>query len=347
MGLFDIFKKKKNISTFPENELERCLLRGTNNIEAQKEFYQKLLWSNLYILTMDLVDSNMAEQNPEKVTVKAATFEGGQVPIFTSINRIFDKGIVKEGKVNYIGIKGQDLFDGIKAATFVLNPYSEYCKEMKPAEIDDILNGSIYQKIDANARKVIAMEKFNEIFRRSNERQKDLIYLNEISIENPTSAEIVALESSITDFQECLSIVPHHWQSMFFMAKALQRLERHTEALEQFEAAFKIELENHFIPMEAATEAMHLKDLDKALFYSEESLKRNPNDIASMGNHAMNLLIALKDMEALMTIENAIKLAPHDKINNNIASIVRDVIAGKRQRPTFEEMIVVPSRSFS
>ncbi|GAA4167221.1 hypothetical protein GCM10022218_00170 [Sphingobacterium ginsenosidimutans] len=51
------------------------------------------------------------------------------------------------------------------------------------------------------------------------------------------------------------------------------------------------------------------------------------------------VLIALKDTEALKAVENAIKLDPNDKINKNIASIVRDVIAGKRQRPTFEDAV--------
>jgi len=50
-------------------------------------------------------------------------------------------------------------------------------------------------------------------------------------------------------------------------------------------------------------------------------------------------LIVLKDTEALKTIQNAIKLGPNDKINKNIASIMRDVIAGKPQRPTFDDAV--------
>lgn len=47
--------------------------------------------------------------------------------------------------------------------------------------------------------------------------------------------------------------------------------------------------------MEASLEAMHLKNLDKALYYSEESLKTKPNDFALTGNHAMDLLVAQRD----------------------------------------------------
>lgn len=338
MALFDIFKKKKTDSTFPENELEKCLIDAASNVTVHKEFFQKLLWNNIYILTIDQTDSDEKMENSGYVNIRAATFDEGQVPIFTSINRIFDKGIIKKD-VTYLGLKGQDLFERIKGSTYLLNPYSDHCRVLTPEVIEDLLNGSIYDKIDAQALERKQRDEFNALFDRAAERQESLIYLDGLRFKGITSNEAKELEKSIQDFRQCLETVPDHWQSMFLMAKALQRLERHTEALEQFEAACNIELENHLIPMEASTEAMHIKDLDKALFYSEESLKRNPNDIASMGNHAMNLLIAFRDTEALSTIENAIKLAPNDKINKNIASIVRDVIAEKRKRPTFEDAV--------
>lgn len=339
MGLFDIFKSKKTISATPENELERHLFEGMANSSAQKEFYQKLLWNNLYLLTMDQYGTEVDDQNPENVTIRTATFEGGQVPIFTSINRIFDKDIIKKEETNYIGIRGQDLFDRLRGATFVLNPYSETWKELKADQIEDLLNGSIFDKIDAYAVEKKHLDRFNQLFEEACNRQEGLIYLDRLNLKKSTPAETLTLEKSILDFQRCLEIVPDHWQSMFMMAKALQRLERHVESLEQLEAAFNIELENHLIPMEASTEAMHLKQLDKALFYSSESMKRNPNNSALMGNHAMNLLIAHSDMEALTTIENALKLEPNDHINKNIASIIQEVIAGKRERPTFEESV--------
>lgn len=53
MGLFDIFKSKKTESTFPENELEKCLIQAASDFSAQKQFYQKLLWNQLFILTSE------------------------------------------------------------------------------------------------------------------------------------------------------------------------------------------------------------------------------------------------------------------------------------------------------
>lgn len=339
MGIFDIFKKKKTDSTFPENELERSLMQAAINISAQKDFYQKLLWNQLYVLTGEQSVSVEGIQTLEKdTTVQFVTFEGGQIPVFTSTNRIFDKGIIKE-EVPYMSLKGQDLFGVAKGATFILNPYSNYGKELIPEEIENLMNGTIYDKIDESEIENKKYKEFNEIFERSGKRQEGLILLDGYRKKQLNSSEKARLEESIKDFKKCLEIVPNHWQSMVLMAKAFQRLERHTEALEQLELAFNTEKENHTIPMEASLEAMHLKDLDKAIYYSEESLKRKPNDFALMGNHAMNLLIAQKDDEAKEIIEKAIKMNPSDSVNKNIESIIKGVLSGNRKRPTFEDAI--------
>jgi len=100
-----------------------------------------------------------------------------------------------------------------------------------------------------------------------------------------------------------------------------------------------INVENHSIPMEAALEAVHLQDLEKALYYSEESMKRKPNDFALMGNHAMNLVLAERDHEALDLIEQALVLKPKDEVNENVKNLITEVMAGTRKRPTMEETV--------
>ena len=183
------------------------------------------------------------------------------------------------------------------------------------------------------------VERFNKIFEQAAKRLDDLIFLDGYHRKTLNSSGRKKLEKAIKEFQECLEIVPDHWQSMFLMAKTYQRLENHAEALELLEKAFMLEVENHSIPMEASLEAMHMENIDKALYYSEESLKRKPNDFALMGNHAMNLLVACKDDEAKKTIEQAISLEPDDSVNKNVKSIINDVISGKRKRPTFQDAI--------
>lgn len=146
MGLFDRLKKKKTDNTFPENELEKLLMRAASDSSARNDFYTKLLWSELIVITNGQEEASEGTKVLEKdTTVQFVTFENGQIPVFTSTNRIFDKGIVKE-QVPFMAIKGQDLFDFTKGATFILNPYSGYGKELIPQEIENLLNGSIFEQ---------------------------------------------------------------------------------------------------------------------------------------------------------------------------------------------------------
>lgn len=216
MGIFDIFKKKKTDSTFPENELEQCLMHAASGISAQKEFYQKLLWNQLFVLTAGHEASDEGIQTLEKdTTVQFVTFEEGQIPVFTSTNRIFDKGVIKE-EVSYMSLKGQDLFGVAKGATFILNPYSNYGKELIPEEIENLMNGTIYDKIDEQERENKKYQEFNEIFEKAGKRQEGLILLDGYHRKELNESEKLKLEESIKDFKKCLDMIPDHWQSMIF-----------------------------------------------------------------------------------------------------------------------------------
>ena len=81
MGIFDIFKKKKTESTFPENELEKSLMKASSDISARNEFYTKLLWNELIVLTNGHNESEEGRKTLEKDTeVQFVTFESGQIP---------------------------------------------------------------------------------------------------------------------------------------------------------------------------------------------------------------------------------------------------------------------------
>ena len=144
MGLFDIFKKKKIENSFPENELEKTLYQASTNSSKRDEFYMKLLWNDLIVLT-DKTDKKGTQILEENTSVKFVTFEDGKIPVFTSTNRIFDKGFIKE-EVPLMALKGQNLFEITKGATLILNPYSDYGKELIPNEIERLLNGSIFDQ---------------------------------------------------------------------------------------------------------------------------------------------------------------------------------------------------------
>ena len=143
MGIFDFFKKRPNKGDSP-NELETLLKEAARDPAARTEFYMKLNLSELFVITHNTEFREGVHKTEKDTKMSLASFADGKIPVFTSINRIFDKGVIT-GKVHYVGFKSVDLFNITKGKTLILNPYSAYGKELLPEEIQEILDGTIYR----------------------------------------------------------------------------------------------------------------------------------------------------------------------------------------------------------
>lgn len=183
------------------------------------------------------------------------------------------------------------------------------------------------------------IDAFNAEYEMAMQKMKGIVILDNYRPNKIGFFEKLRAKKSIRHFENALQIVPEHFASLFFLGKIYQRLEKYEISFSYFEKALEFEKENHSLPQEASLVAMHLNKIDKALEYSKEALKRKPDSFAIMGNHAMNLLIAGKDQEAINTIETALQLRPKDSVNKNIKEKILNVINGKSKRPTFKELI--------
>ncbi|MCD6013476.1 MAG: hypothetical protein K0Q79_3338 [Flavipsychrobacter sp.] len=146
MGFFDFFKKKEQENN-SDNVLEGLLQRAATDPGVRADFYRKLLTEKLVVITRNDNFKSGAETLKHGMTVNIFSFDDGKIPVFTSKDRIFDKGIVKE-QVQVLEVNGRDLFDFLKGATVILNPYSDYGKELLPDEITSLLSGTIYHAMD-------------------------------------------------------------------------------------------------------------------------------------------------------------------------------------------------------
>jgi tetratricopeptide (TPR) repeat protein len=180
---------------------------------------------------------------------------------------------------------------------------------------------------------------FNSFYDKACKKMEGLIILEGYRPKTIGFFEKLKAKKAIEYFNSALSIYPEHFASLFFLGKLYQRLGDYETALAYFETALKFEKYNHNLPQEAALVAMHLNQIDKAIEYSAESLRRKPNDSALLGNHSMNLLIAGRDLEAKETIDRAITVEPTDQINQRIKEKIDGVISGKIHRPSFEESL--------
>jgi len=177
-----------------------------------------------------------------------------------------------------------------------------------------------------NLQYALATKKMNGILISDSYRPKCLSFF-----------EKMRARKAIKHFNNALAIAPKHWQSLFFIGKIYQRLADYEKALSYMEKALEYENSNFNILQEASLVAMNLNLIEKAIYYSEAALRKNPDSIELMGNHAMNLLIAGKDLQAQQIIETALALEPHDVINKNIQEKIFDVYNGKITRPTFKD----------
>lgn len=121
--------------------LDQLLQKAAAEPAYRAEFYRRLLSDALIILILKGTDGAGEQAESEKVQI--ASYADGRVPIFTSPERIFDQGVIKE-QMKYLQVKGEELFNRMRGATFLLNPYSDYGKELLADEIERLLNGSIF-----------------------------------------------------------------------------------------------------------------------------------------------------------------------------------------------------------
>jgi len=117
----------------PENDLERVLVQAAVNSAAWPTFYRLLLDSEIVVL--GLVEK---QDEGQKLRLTQIEFKNRIYhPIFTSTARI---GPYAKEHPKYFVMKGRDLFTTTQGAYFVLNPGSDYMKELLPEELAEVMH---------------------------------------------------------------------------------------------------------------------------------------------------------------------------------------------------------------
>ena len=135
MAIFNIFKRRKY-------SFEILLKKAVIDSAYRAEFYERILTEKLFVIYKGNTISEGYHIATQNTNVKIVTLKNLSIPIFTSTDRIFDEGIIKD-KVKFLELTGKDLFKMLTGKTLIINPYSEYAKEILPVEIEKILDGSI------------------------------------------------------------------------------------------------------------------------------------------------------------------------------------------------------------
>ena len=131
------------MSFVPENPFEEALMRANRNAMSRREFERLLLESELVVIGRvegrDAVPKSSMLAPGEKLQIASMNFEGRRViPVFSSMTRLQAH---LQKTADYVSLTGRALFEIARGATFLLNPGSEFGKEIPPEEIAAILNG--------------------------------------------------------------------------------------------------------------------------------------------------------------------------------------------------------------
>ena len=125
----------------PENELERALVRAVKEPAAAPDFYRLLLESHLLVLGTAEGQEGATEAFSlaagSRLALVTGLKDGHQyLPVFSSVTRM-QEFVKQESK--YLSIRGHDLLDLTRGAPVILNPASEYGKELTAEEVGQLL----------------------------------------------------------------------------------------------------------------------------------------------------------------------------------------------------------------
>ncbi|HEY4078347.1 MAG TPA: enhanced serine sensitivity protein SseB C-terminal domain-containing protein [Rhizomicrobium sp.] len=132
----------------PENDLEKALVRAVQEPSAAPDFYRLLLESQLLVIG--------AAEGQESATQQFSVAPGANLkleigeadgrkflPVFSSVTRI--QAYVKQ-ESRYLALNGRDLLETTRGAPVVLNPGSEYGKNLAPDEVAQLLDPATSRK---------------------------------------------------------------------------------------------------------------------------------------------------------------------------------------------------------
>ena len=126
----------------PENELERALVAAVKNPAAAPDFYRLLLESTLLVLGTAEGEEGATQQFTlapgSRLNLVTSLKDGHQyLPVFSSLVRMQE--FVKQDS-KYLSMRGRDLLELTRGAPVILNPASEYGKELTAEQVGQLLN---------------------------------------------------------------------------------------------------------------------------------------------------------------------------------------------------------------
>ena len=127
----------------PQNELEKALVEAVKNPSSAPDFYRLLLQSDLLVMGAAEGQEDAQEQFSlapgSNLKLVTGLKDGSQyLPIFSSLARM-QEFVQQESK--YLSVNGRALLELTLGGPIILNPASQYGKELSPQQVQQLLAG--------------------------------------------------------------------------------------------------------------------------------------------------------------------------------------------------------------
>lgn len=131
----------------PENDLERSLVKAASDPAHRPQFYRDLIEADIFVIQHGKRPPEGAERVTldEGMQIQIANIEyqgKPYIPIFTSLPRL---EAILSGEAAYLGINALEFFRMTSGSGIMLNPGSDYGKEITPDEARSLVDGSIWK----------------------------------------------------------------------------------------------------------------------------------------------------------------------------------------------------------
>jgi len=124
-----------------ENELERALRLAADDPAQRPDFYRLLIEAQIYVIgeTARPGTGSQDLDKGDRVSIQNWQRPDGSpiIPFFTSLPAL-QRAISEQ--VSYLCLPARSLFEMTRGASFLLNPKSDYGKELLPGEIEALLS---------------------------------------------------------------------------------------------------------------------------------------------------------------------------------------------------------------
>lgn len=117
------------------------------------------------------------------------------------------------------------------------------------------------------------------------------------------------------------------------MGKAYQALNQSENACDAFGRSFAIQKDNPDVAREYMFECLNLGRTAEAIDAARHGVELSPNDAGLVANLALAYLVGGQIDEAVTAIDKSLKIAPDDKITQDLRTIILEVRDGKRPQP--------------